>query len=1610
MRGTRFSTGVIMMILCCCLAFGTVAAADSPSASIDKALTDTDGDPVDVVIRFEDTEKIGTKTVGSMKETVEQNTNKVESFAASSPGFEVNNELWLANAAVAEVDTSKTSLEEVASIDSVERLHPNFEVSHYGTVAEPSKSSPSSGSSQISSSSTISSEQYTYGLEQIDVPETWNEFGTRGGGTKVAVLDTGVNTSHPDIELHPGGWAEFDKDGNRVPGSEPYDSESPNGHGTHVSGTVAGNSSGTAIGVAPDAQLMHGLVLSDNGEGTFAQVTAGLQWAVDNNAEIVSMSLGSEGYEDAWIDPVRNAQSQGVLVVAASGNDGPGTSGSPGNVYDTLAVGATDEQGNVPDFSSGENVDTGQAWNSTPSDWPSQYTVPDLVAPGQSIRSANSSGTGYVRLSGTSMATPHVSGVAALMESATEEDLSPQEMKSALTKTSELPSGASSTRYGNGTVSAIEATFKVTRQQVKQQGEVRSPPECSTVSYNGDGSDSDPYKVTSVTQLQCIDNKIDKNGTELNFEQTEDIEATGTRLWNNNTGFEPIAEFSENKQVEFDGTYDGNGHTISGLTIFRPDENNTGLFAAIEDSARINNVRLKNPLVVGFDQVGPIVGFSDGGTILNSSVTDATVDGSERVSAFVGRSAGSNISDSASQGYVSGQNEIGLFTGLLSSSNITESSASGILNSDKGSLFIGGFVGRAEDSIILDSVSDVRDISILGHDRVGGFVGFNDATKIENSVANTSIETLLTDPDSNDQPTERRMGGFVGFDAGDILNSTANGELDSGAASSQVGGFAGATVGGSIQNSTADVDVAAGPSSENVGGLVGYLGRIASLSGSSAEGKVNVEESTNVGGLVGVANSEIVRSNASGDVTNTPIANEISDIGGLVGEANADVVRSAASGDVQTSNSEKVGGLIGAAKANVTRSMAYGNVSATASTDVGGLIGNANSVTTHSFATGKVTGYLNIGGLVGTNSGTVAKSNSTGLVNARGIVSQNRPRTNSIGGLIGSNSGTITSSYASVDVLTYEPAEDEDESIEDGPAATEVGGLVGVNTGTVVNSYAEGDVNDQGTPPERQNNVGGLIGSNSGTVNKTFAAGTVDGFVSRAGIVGTHSGSPLDKSNYWDKRTTTQNRSVGLGSGTLRSNAVGLGEVGEQEELDATEAMTGQDAVENMPELDFNSSTWNTVNESYPKLAWQGKNFQAEILNVSDVGITGTVEPKVRIESDSRLSDQQTVVANLTPADGNGTVSTDKKTLNLSVSEAAVETFELNTTTEDVGEHVVTVKTENSTDTARVNISSEPDFVIRELTTNSPVTENETIEIQADIANRGGGDEQTVVANLSGTGRNNETTLNLGPLESTTETFSIPTQSGDANGTTQQYRSYVRTDNDTSSEEVGVARDGVATVSVTDSGISSVGNTSTSFVSVSSEEAVVGINATVSVDTQNATITEVESLSSGNVNNATVENGTARFRYVNIRGKSRFTLGSVNISMTGDTDEVARISLEANMTRQEGFLAGTEPGTLRLGNKTEEGVVFSQPLLDAPGFVAPPANTRELDPTLYEDLDGDGSGTDTDQTVAAFGSLIRDSFPEVTEEQGRKLDWNDDGPEVTVQDMVALFGEQIRSG
>lgn len=275
-----------------------------------------------------------------------------------------------------------------------------------------------------------------WGVDRVEADLVWTSYTV--DPVKVAVVDTGIDTNHPDLTGNlKGGMS-------AVSYTRSYNDD--NGHGSHVAGIIAAvNNSIGVIGVAPAADLYAVKVLDRNGSGYLSDIIEGLQWVVVNHINVVNMSLGTSSYSASFDSAVRQTIASGVVVVAAAGNSGPGanTVMYPAKFAGVIAVSATDSSDTI-------------------ASWSSRGPEVDLAAPGVSVFSTYKKQS-YATLSGTSMASPHVAGVAALVLSSPmgTDDLDdngvwdPSEVELRLERTAQdLGTEEFDNSYGNGLVRA----------------------------------------------------------------------------------------------------------------------------------------------------------------------------------------------------------------------------------------------------------------------------------------------------------------------------------------------------------------------------------------------------------------------------------------------------------------------------------------------------------------------------------------------------------------------------------------------------------------------------------------------------------------------------------------------------------------------------------------------------------------------------------------------------------------------------------------------------------------------------------------------------------------------------------------------------------------------------------------------------------------------------------------------------------------------------------------------------------------------------------------------------------------------------------------------------
>ncbi|MFH8724902.1 S8 family peptidase [Streptomyces termitum] len=281
--------------------------------------------------------------------------------------------------------------------------------------------------------------------------------GYDGTGVTIAVLDTGVDKTHEDLKTRVVGEKNF---------SGSPDAVDRVGHGTHVASIAAGTgarSDGRYKGVAPGARVISGKVLDDDGYGDDSAVIAGMEWAAAEGADVVNLSLGSP--DGPGVDPVeetvnRLTAEKGVLFAVAAGNEGesgPSSVGSPGSADAALTVGAVDSADRLAPFSStGPRAGDGAV-------------KPDLTAPGVAITAAAAAGSaldtrpgvphpapGYLQIDGTSMATPHVAGAAAILKQR-HPAWKAAELKGALTGSTVDSAGLTAFQQGTGRIRVDKA-------------------------------------------------------------------------------------------------------------------------------------------------------------------------------------------------------------------------------------------------------------------------------------------------------------------------------------------------------------------------------------------------------------------------------------------------------------------------------------------------------------------------------------------------------------------------------------------------------------------------------------------------------------------------------------------------------------------------------------------------------------------------------------------------------------------------------------------------------------------------------------------------------------------------------------------------------------------------------------------------------------------------------------------------------------------------------------------------------------------------------------------------------------------------------------------------
>jgi subtilisin family serine protease len=320
------------------------------------------------------------------------------------------------------------------------------------------KNNPKVAYVEYDGTATASGEVVPWGVDRIDADVAWGE--STGASVKVAVVDTGIDRDHPDLEENILGGTNYVRARGRV---DPNRWDDDNGHGTHCAGIIAAvdNEEGV-VGVANACGLYGVKVLNSRGSGSISDIVSGIQWAAGQNVDVISMSLSTSGDYQSLHDACDAAEDAGIVVVAAAGNQGDGQASTteiryPAAYDSVIAVASIDDSDAVAYSSnSGPHV--------------------ELAAPGVSVYSTYMDG-GYATMSGTSMACPHVAGTAALVIALNPTWTGAQVRQQLIDTAEDLGDVGKDNSFGNGLVDAGAA--------VGPGEDDENPPVISNVAVSG---------------------------------------------------------------------------------------------------------------------------------------------------------------------------------------------------------------------------------------------------------------------------------------------------------------------------------------------------------------------------------------------------------------------------------------------------------------------------------------------------------------------------------------------------------------------------------------------------------------------------------------------------------------------------------------------------------------------------------------------------------------------------------------------------------------------------------------------------------------------------------------------------------------------------------------------------------------------------------------------------------------------------------------------------------------------------------------------------------------------------------------------------------------------
>ncbi|WP_059412904.1 GLUG motif-containing protein [Cupriavidus basilensis] len=697
---------------------------------------------------------------------------------------------------------------------------------------------------------------------------------------------------------------------------------------------------------------------------------------------------------------------------------------------------------------------------------------------------------------------------------------------------------------------------------------------------DGDGSAATPYLLTDVYGLQGM-------GTLLSghFALAGDIDASGTAKWNDRAGFSPIGR---DGITPFTGTFDGQDHVISGLTIDRPNQDFVGLFG-VAQNARILHVGLDDAKITGKSSVGALVGQLFATNSDTASIDNAWASGTVNGFAYVGGLVGVNAAISGTA-RISNSHATGAVTGLSKDQGEDQSN------------HVGGLVGV---NVAYSGSASIRNAhatgAVEGNDRVGGLVGGNDGT-IEDAWASGHVTG------------KTNVGSLMGTQWGSIHNSgyRLTGDRSISASEGDINLLGGVVQGDGVTGQTLSVTAGGNASL----GTIQLPDNHLSL---DVAGDITAPDKVEVGGFTldrgnwrqvatltelptfsardfRLAGGTFVRATGGDGSATTPYL--LSDVYGLQGMGTLLSGHFALAGNIDASHTagwnegagfspigrdesapftgtldgqshvisgltiyrpnQDLVGLFSAAENASIRNVGLDNANVTGSGDVGALVGqlratnNGTASIDNAWASGTVNGVANVGGLVGSNQADEGSTATISNVHATGTVTGKQH----VGGLVGVNvaiGGTSRIRNAQATGAVTGLSEDQGEYQGD-----YVGGLVGINvavggTASISNAYATGAVTGNGKvgglvgandaligtasisnayatgAVEGNDRIGGLVGSNGGTIEDTWASGDVSGATNVGSLVGQGENASLIRSSY----VLTDDRSISASEGDI---------------------------------------------------------------------------------------------------------------------------------------------------------------------------------------------------------------------------------------------------------------------------------------------------------------------------------------------------------------------------------------------------------------------------------------------------------------------------------------------